>query len=247
MTFCVVEFLTQSATFRHPDFQNFHKTLYLPPPTTLIGLAGAAMGLSDKQSHDFFYENDISLGIYGSSEGYTKDLWKFRTKDKKSPTSIISKEILCNNHFIIVYGNESEKICRLIESAFLNPIYALTLGNSDSLAKMTANTPMVSNELSYNHEFENCMVEGDIIQDVFENLDVDIEFSLYSSSEPISYDLPVQFKFPKGDYNYREVALRKQFSIVTEKVKVQENLKKPGVWFTDKNYIIRFIPIFNLR
>jgi CRISPR-associated protein Cas5t len=146
MTFCIVEFLTQSATFRHPDFQNFHKTLLLPPPSTLIGLAGAAMGLTYKQSQDFFYENDISIGIYGSSNGYTKDLWKFRTKDEKKPLSIISKEILVKNHFIVVYGCENKNITEKIKKAFSNPIYALTLGNSDSIAKITPKTPLIIND-----------------------------------------------------------------------------------------------------
>jgi len=48
MEYFVLEIITNTATFRNPDFQNFHKTLNLPPPPTLIGFAGAALGLSPK-------------------------------------------------------------------------------------------------------------------------------------------------------------------------------------------------------
>lgn len=53
MLHCVIEIRSVTASFRNPEFQNFHKSFRLPPPTTLIGLAGAALGLSPKSAQDF--------------------------------------------------------------------------------------------------------------------------------------------------------------------------------------------------
>ena len=56
MPHCIIELVTQTATFRNPEFQNFHKSFLLRLLTTLMGLAGAAMGLSPKSAQDFFKE-----------------------------------------------------------------------------------------------------------------------------------------------------------------------------------------------
>ena len=37
------------ASFRRPLDHNYQRTLPMPPPTTLIGIAGAALGLSDRE------------------------------------------------------------------------------------------------------------------------------------------------------------------------------------------------------
>ena len=37
------------ASFRRPLDHNYQRTLPLPPPTTLLGLAGAALGLSEEE------------------------------------------------------------------------------------------------------------------------------------------------------------------------------------------------------
>jgi CRISPR-associated Cas5-like protein len=37
------------ASFRRPLDHNYQRTLPMPPPTTLLGIAGAALGLSDRE------------------------------------------------------------------------------------------------------------------------------------------------------------------------------------------------------
>lgn len=234
MPYCIVEIATQTATFRNPEFQNFHKSFLLPPPTTLIGLAGASMGLSPKAAQDFFNEG-FTFGVYGTSKGYTKDLWKYNTFDGQG--SIILKEILYDNYFILVYGHEDINKIETLCQSFEMPEYALTLGNNDSLAKILKVS--VKEEIFDSLEMEHCLVDGNIIEDVVENAKNGLSFSIYSTSEPIAYDLPTRF-FYESDYGFRRVIERKTLSFIGEKMKL--NFPKKGIFYNDK-----FIPVFNLN
>jgi CRISPR-associated protein Cas5t len=254
--FLVIELQSQTASFRNPEFQNFHKTLLLPPPTTVFGMAGAAMGLSPKATQDFFDQGNWQLGIYGKAEGKGKDLWKYRTmafeKQKKSlglkkddpldlrsddPKSIINREILYKNHFIFVFSHEDAGRLEILHDAFLSPVYALTVGNSDSLANII-NVSWATDVIS-SRKIAHCMVAGDIVSAVMDKAIEDPEFSIYSTSEPIAYDLPVQFSYKK-DYGVRSVSARKTLSIVGEAMEL--NMDISGISY--KNH---FIPVFSIR
>ncbi|RLA76728.1 MAG: CRISPR-associated protein Cas5, partial [Deltaproteobacteria bacterium] len=71
------------ASFRRPLDLNYQRTLPLPPPTTLIGLAGAALGLSDRQlwaSDGLLRELKVSALIQpsphtGGPPGVARDMW----------------------------------------------------------------------------------------------------------------------------------------------------------------------------
>lgn len=231
MKYCIVEIVTQTATFRNPEFQNFHKTLPIPPPTTLVGIAGAAMGLSPKSAQLFFEESDFVMGSYCKNQGISTDLWKYNDFKERS---IILKEILFHNNILLVYGSEDfSKIDTLLES-FLNPVFCLTLGNSDSLAKIVA----VKEESSVveSDSVANCLLEGDVIEEVLSNAINGLDFSIYSTSDPVSIDLPTRFKY-SDEYGMRSVSQRKQFSMITTEMKL--NINKEGVSFNGY-----FIPVF---
>ena len=231
MKYCIVEIKTQTATFRNSEFQNFHKTLPLPPPTTLVGLAGAAMGLSPAASQRFFEESDFEIGVYCKNYGITTDLWKYNDFNERS---IILKEILFQNNIILVYGSEDiSKIDNLIGS-FYNPVFCLTMGNSDSLAKIvTVNEEHLTIESDL---VSNCMIEGDIIEEVLTNAMNGLDFSIYTTSNPVVLDIPTRFSY-SDEYGMRSVCKRKQFSLVTSEMKL--NVKKKGVLHNGC-----FIPLF---
>ncbi len=238
MTFCAIELRAITATFRNPEFQNFHKTLHLPPPTTLVGLAGAALGKSPKAAQDFFEEDTWLLGIFGTSAGYTKDLWKYRTlnSNPEKASSIILREIMFDNHFITVYGCEQEDKVMMLLQAFDNPVYALTLGSSDSLAKVVSSK--IIKDTTEEMEMSNCLVPGNVISAVIENMSSGGDFSIYATSEPIAYDLPVKFQYD-SDYGVRRVVRRKTLSFVGEPMQLNYQVK--GIYYLD-----RFIPVFPL-
>ncbi len=237
MDFCIIKILTQTATFRNPDFQNFHKTLFLPPPTTIIGFAGAALGLSPQEAQKYFLEDYFQFGVYGTSDGIAKDLWKYRKKKSSHfEIDILTKEILYSNKFFIVFASNNISKISQLRDAFENPYYALTMGNSDSLAKIK----LVDNhKFSHNKTIQNTIVEGDVISKVINNSNKTLEFSIYTTSEPITYDLPIQYYY-KERYGARRISKRKQFSFIGKQMTLNYFLE--GVIVSDF-----FIPLFSIN
>ncbi|WP_367391831.1 CRISPR-associated protein Cas5 [Lewinella sp. LCG006] len=233
MKYCIVELYSQTATFRNPEFQNYHKTFALPPPTTLVGLAGAAMGLSPNAAQDFFSSSSFQMGIYGQHQGKTTDLWKY---DAFKNRSIVLREILIGNHFVLVYGSEEEEKVELLATGFAAPVYALTMGSSDSLAKVihceVGQAPIVkSTTVAY------CLLAGDIIKEVMQNASAHPEFSIYATTDPIALDVPTHFQY-ESDYGARSVSQRQLLSFIGREMEL--NVKKEGIQYQDK-----FIPLFD--
>jgi CRISPR-associated protein Cas5t len=197
----------------------------------MVGIAGAAMGKSPEDSQRFFEETFFEMGTYCRNAGIATDLWKYNDFSERS---IILKEVLFQNYVILVYGSDdSSKIDTLIAS-FENPVYGLTLGNSDSLAKVVAIKEETN--LSDNATIAHCLVEGDIIDEVLSNASNGLDFSIYSTSDPVAMDLPTRFSYVDG-YGMRSVCQRKQFSLITSEMKL--NVKKKGILYKDI-----FIPLF---
>jgi len=245
MKYFVLEIITKTATFRNPEFQNFHKTLNLPPPTTIIGFAGAAMGLSPSASQDFFDINNWEFGVYGESKGKSKDTWKYTNITKGADLynyhpnylgSVITKEILFDNRFLICFGVENTEAYQQLLQAFYNPKFALTLGNSDSIAFIKNISEI--NEVQEHNIIKDCIIEGNVIENVFSQMNKDVEFSVYENSEPISYDLPTRFEY-KEDYGSRTVSDVNSFSIIGAEMKLNYDIY--GVKYNDI-----FIPLNKL-
>lgn len=235
--FCI-EIITQTASFRNPEFQNFHKTLELPPPTTIIGMAGAALGLSPKAAQAFFDKTPFQIGIYGQHQGRTIDTWKYikHKAANKKVHSIVKREILFNNTFFIAFAAKHETKLNQLRKAFEQPTYALTMGNSDSLAfikKIENNLP-----IKKHNKLKNCIAKGDIIGEVIQNASNELTFSIYQSSEPITYDLPTRFNY-NSDYGERTVTSIATFSFVNKEMTL--NFQIEGVTLKDI-----FIPLFKL-
>ncbi len=231
MKFLIIEILTNTASFRNPEFQNFHKTLPLPPPTTLIGLAGAAMGLTPKAAQEFFEKSEFCFGVYGFSFGKAKDIWKYTNEVKGAKLynhhpdfggSVITREILFSNRFVVCFGSNNQNALNQLNTAFDNPKFALTVGNSDSLAfiKKIYRTEVVNKKRTFN----NCVIEGDVIDNVLSNPNKSLEFSIYQTAEPVVYDLPTRFNYSE-DYGIRSVSNVSTFSIITKEIKLNYDIE----------------------
>lgn len=238
----LVNLVSQTASFRNPDFQNFHKTLDLPPPTAIIGLVGAALGYSPLKAQEFYFENKIKFGVSGVSKGRFKDTWKYSKKTKEmwlySPEldgSIIQKEYLIKTSYSIVFKAE-DLIIKQLKEGFQSPVFALTMGNSDSLAKIE----YIEENLQEidSSEVEYCLVEGNVIENVLNNSDKQLEFSIYERKEPLAYDLPISFEY-KSDYGRRTVNRVKTLSFIQTKMALNYSIN--GIKFGDK-----FIPYITL-
>lgn len=240
----IVEIASQTASFRDPNFQNYHKSLMLPPPTTIMGLTGAALGFSPLRAQEFFDENNIEMGVYGVFKGKCQDTWKYnkgirdmRLYDPGIDGSIIQKEFLIENVFYIAFSSNDKEALNQMKKGFESPTYALTMGNSDSLAKVV--DIVVDLPISENNELENTFINGDVVNKVLSVAQEkkELEFSLYTN-DSLVYDLPIRFEY-ESDYGKRKISSVETYSFIGGNMKL--NYKVKGLEY--KNI---FIPLFKL-
>lgn len=248
MQFCAIELVSQTATFRNPEFQNYHKTLELPLPTTIIGLAGAAMGLTPKQAQNYFDTRAFKIGVWGTSAGKVKDLWKKRFMPTAKElyanyhpnwtggNTVLKREILFGNHFVIVFASENAQDIEQLTHSFQYPVYALTMGSSDSLAfvKQVSNNMV----LTTSNKVGNCLVEGNVLDKVYSQLQHNWNCSIYQTSEPIAYDLPTKFSYDT-EFTGRTVIATRTYSIIGYNMEL--NYQEEGVMYNNV-----FIPLAHL-
>jgi len=124
------------ASFRRPLDHNYQRTLLLPPYTTLIGLAGAALGLSDRemwQKGSVLRELCCSV-LLSEKPGKARDMWSvMKLKNNKiSGRSPYMRELLFFARYVLLYGGPSYLLQQL-KDAFMDPTYPLSLGREDEL------------------------------------------------------------------------------------------------------------------
>ena len=128
-----------SASFRRPMDHNYHRTFPLPPPTTIYGLIGAALGLSDREMWDknsILAEINISV-LSSNKAGFAKDMWSIKKikNNRIAETSPYFRELLFYPEFLLIFGGKEEILSKL-EYGFENPEYALSLGREDELIRI---------------------------------------------------------------------------------------------------------------
>ncbi len=128
-----------STSFRRPMDHNYHRTFPLPPPTTIYGLIGAAIGISDREMwKKESVLKDINISVLSTNKaGFAKDMWSIKKikSNKISETSPYFRELLFYPEFTLIFGG-NEEILSILENAFSDPVYALTLGREDELIRI---------------------------------------------------------------------------------------------------------------
>jgi CRISPR-associated protein Cas5t len=134
-------------SFRQPDFHTYHKTLPLPPKTTIGGMIGGALGISPMEVNDKWLKtNRFQVGIVGQNNGKASDLWQIRKYEgeqikayqsgkEKAPyrTAVIVRELLFNSQFCIYLSFNDDGDFDLVKAHLENPKWALSLGREDEL------------------------------------------------------------------------------------------------------------------
>ena len=124
------------ASFRRPLDHNYQRTLPMPPPTTILGIAGAALGLSDWELWSLCSPlRQTLVSVWMESEpGRGRDMWTLlKIKAGKMERSPYIRELLFFVRYVLVYGDE-ERVLKRLQEAFLDPVYPLSLGREDELA-----------------------------------------------------------------------------------------------------------------
>jgi CRISPR-associated protein Cas5t len=233
----IVNAVSETASFRIPEFHNYHKTLPLPPVTTIVGLVGAVLGLSDKDAQHFFSSRQIEIGIYGRSLGHFTDLWKALSSKTSSRDTVIQKEYHYGNKYYFVFLADEKTITQL-NSAFQNPVYPTVIGCSDSLLKIVTVDMIKNPEISQTIRLENCLLLGDYINSIqldLDNLEVGKTYRYTPMTAPQVYNLPIGFDFQVD--GVRKIKERKEMTFIGMQV-------KSTIAFTSIIYKDVTIPLF---
>ncbi|HOK39368.1 MAG TPA: CRISPR-associated protein Cas5 [Bacteroidales bacterium] len=213
-------------SFRQPDFHTYHKTLPLPPKTTVAGMIGSALGISPEKVNDEWLKNNrFQMGIVGKNNGKASDLWQIRKytdryiKDyikgkNQYPyfSAVIVRELLYSSEFILYLHFEDENDYELVSSKFRNPEWALSLGREDELV-LIKEIRQINLEEKSNISFCNTVLPIDFTKTPYE-----IVFNMQNTSgnlldeAPKSIKLPITFSY--NDDGARESNEYQQFSFI---------------------------------
>ena len=127
--------------FRTPLSQSVQDTLPLPAPTQLLGLLGAAAGISRSSMPEMY--SKFRVGVIGTSQATYQDLTRIVkyaangvVKNPESPTSLLMRENLFNSEFTIWYISDGDIDITYVANAFRHPKFALSLGRDDEIIRI---------------------------------------------------------------------------------------------------------------
>ena len=233
----IITLYADTASFRDPNTHLYQESLPAPSPTNIVGMAGAALGISFKEALEFFKSNQIGIGYSAKREGFGKDLWNYSKIQSKG----VIKDILIREFFYgikaeLFFACKDKVIIDRLYNAYKDPFYALTLGNSDELVKIIS-VEIIDEIIFYKEShIKNTWVKGNHIRH-FE-LDWDYIKSTpikITIKPPVVKNLPIDFKFNNNDE--REVTKLSEFTFFEE----AHVLKDPISVYKFKN---KNVPLF---
>ncbi len=223
MYYIKISTFAPTTSFRIPETHTFQQTLPLPPPTTLIGLLGAALGLSFEQAMHYKKKNKIRFGITGKSEGKYKDLWKYRKiKQGQILSAVLLREYLYNFQMELYITADDLSIMKEVKTSFQNPYYALTLGSSDDLLKIIKVGDIKETEETFISNFRDTILPGDYSANYIANYKIEEIPLLQEIYAPQVHLLPTDFDF---DGEKRHIRKREPFTIVNIPIKLKEPIQ----------------------
>lgn len=201
----------ETASFRNPGGQLYHATLPLPPVSTMIGIAGAALGFPFQQSWEFFQANNVNVGVKdisrswrGTSPGKGLDLWKYqKIVSNEVRSDILKREFLFRPVYRLYYSCRDRETLEYLRQAFLSPAWALCLGTSDDIARLEEVSQIETIEVVNGGavELSLSLIPGDQSDNYSFDWEVIRNTPIRTSLElPMVKQLPVGFVFgPNGE------------------------------------------------
>jgi CRISPR-associated protein Cas5t len=170
-------------SFRIPFFRTYHKTFLAPPKTTVVGML---CNISLKPQKEFFEILDKELidvsVVIDEISGKTKDLWSYKTLEKKNMgKSVIRRDkLFLSKYTIYVYIKEQTLFDDIFES-LKNPKNIPSLGLDDELV-IIKNVKDVSEAIKPN--------DTDRINSVFLNKGYNYKAFIKEPNKPIELPTP---------------------------------------------------------
>ena len=214
-----VELLGLTASFRVPHMFKYHRSLPLPPYTSIIGMFGAAIGKDMAIAQVIFENFKIKMGISGSSAGSFNDTWRVLTT-KNPERDVVERQIFYKPRYNILFCSNDKCIIEYCEKAFRYPIYPLSFGRPDDLVNAKVH-PSFTSEVQPLQELKDTIIVGIPTAQV--------EASLFDSEDPtdpgpctLLYRLPIRFRFINGNPHERIAADFRDFTFIgSRKIKVK--------------------------
>lgn len=214
-------------SYRQPDFHTYHKTLPLPPKTTIAGLIGSALGISPVEvNEEWLLKERFKMGIIGTNNGQANDLWQIRKYESKQikayqigkevtpyKTAVIVRELLFQSEIILYLTFENEGDFDSVRKALILPKWALSLGREDELVRIESiddvELPLINNQ----HCFKETVVPEDLTELNYRPLlDMNLSGNLLKAA-PKTVSLPVSFVF-ENDSEVRKGKDFRKFTFV---------------------------------
>ena len=191
-------------SFRQPDFHTYHKSLPLPPKTTVAGMIGGALGISpEKVNDEWLLNNRFCMGVVGKNNGKASDLWQIRKYEKKQikafekgeeltpyKTAVIVRELLYDSEFVLYLHFKNDEDFDSIVEKIQNPEWALSLGREDELI-LVREIKQVELDEHPNLSFFNTIIPFDLSTTSF-----DIDVTAQNLSKNLLNEAPSVLKLP---------------------------------------------------
>ena len=214
-------------SFRQPDFHTYHKTLPLPPKTTVAGMIGSALGISPESVNEEWLQNNrFQMGIVGKNNGKANDLWQIRKYESKQikayqngiestpyKTAVIVRELLYASEFTLYLHFENEEDFELVSAKIQNPEWALSLGREDELV-LVQEIKQIDLDETTDISFCNTVLPIDFTTTPYDIvLESDSTSGNLLDEAPKSVKLPVTFTY-NNDTGAREASEFQTFSFI---------------------------------
>lgn len=127
-------------SFKVPFFRTYQKTFLAPPKTNVIGMIANILNKNEKWYYETLKNKSINISVViDSIEGRTKDLWSYKTFEKKNDMhgkSVIRRDKLYKSKYCIYCSFEDDKIYNEVYNGLKNPIGIPSLGLDDEMVRI---------------------------------------------------------------------------------------------------------------
>lgn len=196
-----IELRGLTASFRVPHMFKYHRSLPLPPYTSVVGMFGAAIGKDMATAQEIFKSIGLKVGIAGSYAGGCNDTWRVRTT-KNPENDVVERQILYKPKYHVIFFGDKAAVS-LCETAFRHPVYPLSLGRPDDLSNAIVHGASECKPEDL-HVLRNTVVIGVHSAQIDESF-----FDINDPADPgpctLLYRLPVHFQFENG-FSYHRTA-----------------------------------------
>lgn len=198
-------------SYRIPFFRTYHKSFLAPPKTTLIGMLCNISLKSQKEFFEILEKEllDISI-IINDIKGKAKDLWSYKTLEKKNRgKSVVRRDkLFLPNYTIYLKINDDEIYKELLEN-LNNPKNTPSLGMDDELIEIKNIKELVLNT-SNSKKINSVFLHKEVDYKAFiKDINKSVEFPTLNRTPTkfIGFDKKNKriSKEPKDDFKFNQV------------------------------------------